>query len=170
MGFIFSLVLASGLWTTGILQDLFAGPKIPLPREVLGFSLGMSLDDVLQKYPLMNLGDLFRENPNMSLEEILKKNHKLTKKKVAEMEKNLRPFNNDPNFGIATIMPQTGLANAGLRGRALLSAHKAALFHLRHVGRKRRQDRPRGRLDQDLTDAGSRTPAKRPRTSAPRSA
>lgn len=112
VGFIIFLVLASGLWSTGFLQDLFAGPKVPLPREVLGFSLGMSLDDVLQKYPLMNLGDLFRENPNMSLEEILKKNHKLTKKKVAEMEKTLRPFNNDPNFGIATIMPQAGLTGA----------------------------------------------------------
>ena len=113
IGFIIFLVVAAGFWSTGILQNMMAGPKIPLPREVAGFRLGMSLDEVMQHYPLMNLGDLFKEHPGKSLEEILKKDRKLTKKKLAAMEKSLRPFNGDPNFGIATIMPQAGLAGAG---------------------------------------------------------
>ncbi len=112
VGFILVLVLGSGLWATGILQDLFAGPKAPLPREAMGLSLGMSLDEIQQKYPLMNLGELFRQNPGKDLDAILKEQPKL-KKKLAKMKSELRPFNNDPNFGIATIMPQAGLTNAG---------------------------------------------------------
>jgi hypothetical protein len=60
----------------------------------------------------MNLGDLFKENMGKDLAQIMKENPKLTKGKIEKMKKTLRPYNNDPNFGIATIMPQAGLAGA----------------------------------------------------------
>jgi hypothetical protein len=40
-----------GIWSTGIIQNAFAGPNIPLPRQTTEFSLGMTEDDVLQKHP-----------------------------------------------------------------------------------------------------------------------
>ena len=108
---LFALVLLGGLWSTGVFKQFFKGPNIPLPRQTADLSLGMSLDDVQSKYPEMNLAELFKEYPGMGLEEILKKNPKL-KKKAAEMEKTLRSFNDDPNFGIATLLPQSGLKGA----------------------------------------------------------
>jgi hypothetical protein len=111
LAFIFALILLGVLWSTGMFRNVFAGPKIPLPRQVVDLTLGMSLDEVMKKYPLMNLGEIFRQYPSLSLEEILKKNPKL-RKKLPEMENTLRSFNDDPNFGIATIMPQAGLTGA----------------------------------------------------------
>src|SRR5277367_1280734 len=52
LGFIGFLVILTGVWSSGIVQDMLAGPKIPLPRQAAGLSLGMSLQDVLQKYPV----------------------------------------------------------------------------------------------------------------------
>ena len=51
IAFIFALILLAMIWSTGILKKLNQGPNIPLPRETAGFSLGMSLDDFLRKYP-----------------------------------------------------------------------------------------------------------------------
>lgn len=51
LGFIAFLVLLSLLWTTGLFQKWTLGPKIPLPRQVAGLSLGMNMQEVLQKYP-----------------------------------------------------------------------------------------------------------------------
>ncbi|HJT24254.1 MAG TPA: hypothetical protein VJ873_06735, partial [bacterium] len=51
IAFIFALLLFTGIWSTGILKKLNQGPNIPLPRETAGFTLGMTLDEVLQKYP-----------------------------------------------------------------------------------------------------------------------
>lgn len=111
LGFIGFLVVLCLVWSTGTFRDLFAGPKIPLPRAVADLSLGMTLEDVLAKYPNMNLGGLFEENPHMTLEEILKK-HRGLKRKLPEMMKTLRPFNNDPLFGITTLDAATGLSGA----------------------------------------------------------
>ena len=109
--FIFGLLLLSALWSSGIFKGLFAGPKTPLPRGSVNLQLGMTLDQVMQLYPLMNLGELFKEYPNMTLEQIVKK-HSKVKKNLAEMKKTLRPFNNDPDFGITTISNLTGLSGA----------------------------------------------------------
>ena len=111
VAFLFALVLIGGLWSTGVFKMLFKGPKIPLPRQTVDLSLGMSLDEVQKKYPYMNLSELFKQYPGMSLDEILKKNPKL-RKKLPGMENTLRPFNDDPNFGIATLLPQSGLTGA----------------------------------------------------------
>jgi len=51
IAFLFALILLAGIWSTGVFKQFFAGPKIPLPREAAGLSLGMSLDDVLQRFP-----------------------------------------------------------------------------------------------------------------------
>lgn len=51
IGFLFALILLAGIWSTGVFKEFFAGPKIPLPRETAGLALGMTLDEVLQKYP-----------------------------------------------------------------------------------------------------------------------
>jgi hypothetical protein len=51
IGFLFALIVMGAIWSTGVFRELFAGPKIPLPREAAGFSLGMSLDDVEKAYP-----------------------------------------------------------------------------------------------------------------------
>lgn len=51
IAFLFALLLFAGIWSTGVFKSFFAGPKIPLPRDAGGFSLGMSLDDVLQRFP-----------------------------------------------------------------------------------------------------------------------
>lgn len=51
IGFIFALIILAAIWSTGVFKEFFAGPKIPIPRETAGFSLGMTLDDLLQKYP-----------------------------------------------------------------------------------------------------------------------
>lgn len=51
IAFIFALLLLAMIWSTGIFKKLNQGPNIPLPRETAGFSLGMSMDEFLQKYP-----------------------------------------------------------------------------------------------------------------------
>jgi hypothetical protein len=51
LGFILLIVLGTGVWSTGFIQEAFAGPKIPLPRQVTEFSLGMSEDQILEKHP-----------------------------------------------------------------------------------------------------------------------
>lgn len=45
------LVLVSGIWSTGVIQDRMAGPKTPLPRQNAEFTLGMMKADILAKYP-----------------------------------------------------------------------------------------------------------------------
>src|ERR1041384_8075649 len=46
-------LVAAGIlaWNSPLVQDLFAGPKIPLPRQVGDLSLGTPQDQILQKYP-----------------------------------------------------------------------------------------------------------------------
>lgn len=51
IGFLFALIILGAIWSSGVFKEFFAGPKIPLPRETAGFSLGMSLDDVEKAYP-----------------------------------------------------------------------------------------------------------------------
>lgn len=43
--------LTTILWSSGFFKNLMAGPKTPLPRQVAGVSLGMSMDQVFQVYP-----------------------------------------------------------------------------------------------------------------------
>jgi len=45
------LVILSGVWSTGIIQDALAGPKIPLPRQDAEFLLGMTKNEIMKKYP-----------------------------------------------------------------------------------------------------------------------
>jgi hypothetical protein len=45
------LILLSALWSAGVFHELTAGPKIPLPRDVAGLTLGMSQAQVAQKFP-----------------------------------------------------------------------------------------------------------------------
>jgi len=73
--------------------------------------LGMSLDQVLQLYPLMNFGDLLKDNPGMTVEQIAKKHSKI-RKNLETLRKTLRSFNNDPDFGITTLNNLTGLSGA----------------------------------------------------------
>ncbi|HUO57966.1 MAG TPA: hypothetical protein VMV05_07285 [bacterium] len=108
---LFGLIALASLWGTGAFRSLFAGPKIPLPRAVGSLTLGMDLDEVIQKYPLMNLTDLMKKYPKMGLEEIVRK-HPNLKKKMPEMQRALRPFNNDPLFGITTLNNLNGLSGA----------------------------------------------------------
>jgi len=109
--FIFGLLLLSGLWSAGVFRELFAGPKTPLPRASVNLQLGMSLDQVLQLYPLMNFGDLLKDNPGMTVEQIAKK-HSKVRKNLETLRKTLRSFNNDPDFGITTLNNLTGLSGA----------------------------------------------------------
>jgi hypothetical protein len=109
--FVFGLLIVSALWSSGVFKSLFAGPKTPLPRGAVNLQLGMSLDQVLQLYPLMNLGDVFKEYPGMTIEEIAKK-HSKVRKNLDQLKKTLRSFNNDPDFGITTITNMTGLSGA----------------------------------------------------------
>ncbi len=50
-GLLFTILLVGILWSSGVFKDLFAGPKIPLPRQVLSISMGMTWDQLLQKFP-----------------------------------------------------------------------------------------------------------------------
>jgi hypothetical protein len=52
IGVIFALIVLTAIWSTGVFKSLFAGPKIPLPRQVNDFALGINMNEVLQKYPL----------------------------------------------------------------------------------------------------------------------
>ena len=106
---LFFLIALSALWTAGVFHPLFAGPKIPLPRVTGPLTLGMTLDDVIQRYPLMNLADLMKKYPKMGLEEIVRK-HPNLKKKMPEMQRALRSFNSDPLFGITTLNAMNGLS------------------------------------------------------------
>lgn len=51
LSLILFIVLGTGVWSTGIIQNALAGPKIPLPRQTTEFALGMTEDQVLQKHP-----------------------------------------------------------------------------------------------------------------------
>ena len=42
------------LGKAGVFNDLFAGPRLPLPRGAAGFSLGMDIGDFLAKYPALS--------------------------------------------------------------------------------------------------------------------
>ena len=52
------LALGFFIWNTNTVQDLFAGPRIPLPRQASDFSLGMSKSEIVQRYP--KIKKLFR--------------------------------------------------------------------------------------------------------------
>ncbi len=77
IGVIFALIILTALWSAGVFKSFFAGPNIPLPRQVNDIALGNNMADVLQKYPLA--------------------------------KNKLRPFNNDPQFQIATLGPSEGV-------------------------------------------------------------
>jgi hypothetical protein len=51
IGFLFALIILAAIWSTGVFKEFFAGPKIPLPREAGGLTLGMTLDEVQQRFP-----------------------------------------------------------------------------------------------------------------------
>jgi hypothetical protein len=51
IGFIFALIVLTALWSAGLFKSFFAGPNIPLPRQVNDLSLGMNMADILQKFP-----------------------------------------------------------------------------------------------------------------------
>jgi hypothetical protein len=52
IGFIFALIVLTALWSAGLFKSFFAGPNIPLPRQVNDLAVGNNMADVLQKYPL----------------------------------------------------------------------------------------------------------------------
>ncbi len=80
IGFLFAVLILGAIWGTGVFKEFFAGPKIPLPRESAGLTLGMTLDEVAQKFP--------------------------------DIKKKLRPFNNDPQFQIASLDSSEGVTGA----------------------------------------------------------
>lgn len=77
IAFLFALILLAAIWSAGVFKKIFPGPNIPLPRQVSDFSLGMTLDEIAQKYPML--------------------------------KKNLRPFNDDPQFKIVTLNASAGV-------------------------------------------------------------
>jgi hypothetical protein len=107
-GFLFALILLAALWSAGVFNALFAGPKVPLPRQVDDLTLGMTLDEVVAKYPLLNMDPVLEKNKVHSLEELFKKKPSL-KKALPQLQRALRSFNNDPQFGITTLKASNGL-------------------------------------------------------------
>jgi hypothetical protein len=73
-------LLALFLYSSGVLKDLFAGPKVPLPRQVAEVTLGQTLEELQPRF--------------------------------SGLKKLLRPYNNDPEFKIATLTSENGLAGA----------------------------------------------------------
>lgn len=102
LAFLAAFVILAAIWSTGIFNSLFAGPKVPLPRQVADLSLGMTLDEVLAKYPMMNLKRIMEENKVTSVEALLKKKPSM-KKALETLKRTPRSFNNDPQFGISSI-------------------------------------------------------------------
>jgi hypothetical protein len=51
LGFLAALIILTIIWSTGAFNSLFAGPKIPLPRQVGDLSLGMDMSDILSRFP-----------------------------------------------------------------------------------------------------------------------
>ena len=49
--FLFALVLLTALWSAGVFNSLFAGPKVPLPRQSGEIALGTDMESVLKKFP-----------------------------------------------------------------------------------------------------------------------
>jgi hypothetical protein len=45
------LLVLGFMFSTGMMQELFAGPKTPLPRVNLGLGFGTDLKDILEKFP-----------------------------------------------------------------------------------------------------------------------
>ncbi len=80
LGLLGFCLLVLFLFSSGILRDLFAGPKVPLPRQVAQVSLGQTLDELQPHF--------------------------------TGLKKLLRPYNNDPDFQIATLTSQNGLTGA----------------------------------------------------------
>ena len=106
--FLFALVLLAALWSAGVFNSIFAGPKVPLPRQVDDLALGMTLDEVLAKYPMMNMDRILDQYKVKSMDELFKKKPAL-KKNLAQLQRALRSFNNDPQFGITTLKVSNGL-------------------------------------------------------------
>ncbi len=77
LGILGVCLLVMFLFSSGIMRDLFAGPKIPLPRQVAQITLGQTLEELQPRF--------------------------------TGLKKLLRPYNNDPQFQIATLTPQDGL-------------------------------------------------------------
>lgn len=80
LGMLGACLLVLFLFTSGVMKDLFAGPKIPLPRQVAQVSLGQTLEDLQARF--------------------------------TGLKKLLRPYNNDPDFKIATLTTANGLTGA----------------------------------------------------------
>ncbi|HVZ80745.1 MAG TPA: hypothetical protein VHE12_08100 [bacterium] len=51
VSFLFVLIILAALWSAGVFNSIFAGPKIPLPRQSGDLALGADMDAVLQKFP-----------------------------------------------------------------------------------------------------------------------
>lgn len=107
-GFLFALILLTALWSAGVFNALFAGPKIPLPRQVDELTLGMTLDEVVAKYPMLNMDRVLDQYKVHSMEDLFKKKPAL-KKSLPQLQRALRSFNNDPQFGITTLKTSDGL-------------------------------------------------------------
>lgn len=80
LGMLGVCLLALFLYSSGVLKDLFAGPKVPLPRQVAEVTLGQTLEELQPRF--------------------------------SGLKKLLRPYNNDPEFKIATLTSENGLAGA----------------------------------------------------------
>jgi len=77
LGMLGICLLVLFLFSSGILRDAFAGPKIPLPRQVAQVTLGQTLEELQPHF--------------------------------TGLKKLLRPYNNDPEFKIASLTTANGL-------------------------------------------------------------
>src|SRR5262245_8798363 len=51
LAFLAAFVILAAIWSTGVFNSLFAGPKVPLPRQVGTLALGATMDEVFTAYP-----------------------------------------------------------------------------------------------------------------------
>src|SRR5262249_11773505 len=91
VGALLGAIILAALWSTGVFSNIFAGPKVPLPRQVNDLALGMTLDEVIAKYPMLNMDRTLDEYKVKSLEELFKKKPSL-KKNIAQLQRALRSF------------------------------------------------------------------------------
>lgn len=75
LGFIAFIIISVAVWSTGIIQDAMAGPKIPLPRQTTDFALGTSEDDFLKVHPdLKKSIHKFNNDPQFQIVTVTPKN------------------------------------------------------------------------------------------------
>ncbi len=75
LGIIAFIIASVAIWSTGIIQDAMAGPKIPLPRQTSDFALGTSEDDFLKAHPdLKKAIHKFNNDPQFQIVTVTPKN------------------------------------------------------------------------------------------------